>query len=445
MKSKGIFVSLMVLVVVAFFSLSAGAQDFAIVRYLNQETDPAVVAVQRGWVERFVEKYPNIDIILEGAPNTVINQKIATYVQAGAPLDVIHSDGGSAARLAAEGLLVPLCDVVEALGGRETFPPGRLLIYDDVVYAINQAPANPVLHYRKDLFEEAGLEPPATWDELLHAAQTLHSDEIAGIALPGGENRATTIYSGIFLWQNAGQFFDEDLNVTIDNELTHEALAFYAQLLEYSPPDAAGWAFTEPIESFFAGRSAMVNYWHGLDLTWRANPDMIPKIGVVSMPMGKMRVTEQGGRFVCVYAGSENPEASKKWVEFIFSDENSIDITEIQPMLYPPPTYTAIENLRASQAPNIQAYGQYLFDVVYPEAEYAYNQIFHAGGINAETLEMEETWIMNPLVSVLWNSNLYARAVQRVAYDDWTPEEAAAECQRELEAQVEVARAEMGL
>jgi ABC-type glycerol-3-phosphate transport system substrate-binding protein len=165
-----------------------------------------VVAVQRDWVEDFVAKNPGIDVILEGAPNTVINQRIATYVQAGAPLDVVHADGGSAARAAAAGLLVPLDDIVEELGGREAFLPGRLLIHEDSVYSINQAATSPQLHYRKDLFEAAGLEPPTTWEELLEAAKTLHSDEVAGIALPGGENRATTIYSGIILWQNCGGF-----------------------------------------------------------------------------------------------------------------------------------------------------------------------------------------------------------------------------------------------
>lgn len=426
--------------------VSAGvtqAQGIQTVRYLNQETDPVVVGVQRQWVEAFVAQNPGMDVILEGAPAGVINQRVATYVQAGAPLDVVHADGGSAARAAAAGLLAPLDDIVEALGGHDAFLPGRLLTYEGSVYAINQAATSPQLHYRKDLFEAAGLEPPNTWEELLAAAQTLHSSDVAGIALPGGENRATTIYSGLFLWQNCGDFFNADLEVTVDTAEAHEALRFYAELLEYAPPDAVSWAFNEPIESFWSGRAAMVPYWHGLDLTFRQNPAMAENVGVVPMPEGRMRVTEQGGRFLSVFNSSQNLDASKAWLEYVFQPENARMLTEVQPMLYPPVTEASLEALRDSTAPTFQAYGDILFDVVYNSSEFAYNQIFDGGSINAETCTIDRTGTLNPYVSVLWNSNLYARAVQRVAYDNTSPEDAAAAAQESLEAQVATARREM--
>jgi ABC-type glycerol-3-phosphate transport system substrate-binding protein len=311
------------------------------------------------------------------------------------------------------------------------------------VYAINQAASVPVLHYRKDVFQAAGLDPPETWEELIHAARAIHSPDMAGIALPGGENRATTIYSGIILWQNCGDFFNADLEVTLENERTYEALQFYADLLQYAPPDAAAWGFTEPIESFWAGRAAMLFYWHGLDLTFSQNPALIEKIGVVAAPKGRIRVTQEGGRYIGIFAKSNALEESKKWVEYIFTPEHATRLTEVQPMMYPPATHAALEMLRQSTAPTIQAYGEALFNVVYPSSQFAYNDIFNAGGINRETCALEKTGILNPLVGVLWNSNLYARAIQRVAYQDWPPERAAAEAQRALAQQVEIARREL--
>lgn len=411
------------------------------VRFLNQETDPAVVAVQRGWIARFTAANSGVGIALENAPN--INQRIATYVQAGARMDVVHADGGSAAMLAAAGLLAPLDDVVERLGGRDAFLPGRLLIVDDKVLAINQAATVPMLHFRKDLFAAAGLPPPTTWAELLHAARTLQSAEVAGIALPGGENRATTIYAGIFLWQNCGDFFNRDLEVTLDNERTHEALRFYADLLRLAPPDAGAWGFTEPIESFWSGRSAMVFFWHGLDLTFRQNPALIDNVGVVEMPRGRLRVTEQGGRYISVHAASPEIELAKAWVEHMFTPAQAQELTELQPMLYPPVTRQALEDLKQSSAPTIRAYGETLFATVYASAAFAHNQVFDGGGIDPGTCAIERTGILNPYVGVLWNSNLYARAVQRVAYEKWEPRRAAAAAQEALSQQVETARREM--
>ena len=427
-------------------SLLAGpvlAQGIKTVRFLSQETDPAVVRVQRAWVEDFVARNPGIDIILESAPNTVINTRIATYVQAGAPLDVIHSDPGSSARLAKAGLLAPLDDVVERLGGRDKFMRNRLLIVDDKVYAINQSAGIPMIHYRKDLFEKAGLQPPTTWEELLHAAKTLHSSEVAGIALAGGENRMTTIMSTLFVWQNCHDMFDKDLNLIMDHPRTAEAAAMYAQLLKYAPPDAASWAFQEPIESFWSGRAAMVLYWHALDLTYRQNPAMVDKIGIGPVVGNRMKATQMGARNIAVFAKSPVVEEGKKWIEYVFTPENAQKLTELSPQLYPPTTEESLATLRASSAPSIKAFGQLLFDQHYPAQEYALSEILHAGGIDREACKVQDTHIVNPFISVLWNSNLYARAIQRIAYEGVDPKIAVAEAHKALAGQIEVARREL--
>ena len=46
-----------------------------------------------------------------------------------------------------------------------------------------------LLFYRRDLFAEAGLEPPATTDALLQAARSLH-DRAAGATASPGTRRA---------------------------------------------------------------------------------------------------------------------------------------------------------------------------------------------------------------------------------------------------------------
>ncbi len=421
----------------------AWTQGIDTVRFLSQETDPDVVRVQRAWVEKFVTENPGTDIILESAPNTVINQRIATYVQAGATLDVIHSDPGSSARLAAAGLLAPLDDVVERLGGRDGFLRNRLLIVDDKVYALNQSAGIPQFHYRKDLFEAAGLQPPTNWEELLHAAKTLHSDEVAGIALAGGENRMTTIMATIFVWQNCHDLFDENLNLLMDHERTAEAAAMYAELLKYAPPDAVSWAFQEPIESFWSGRAAMVLYWHALDLTYRQNPALIEKVGIGPVVGNRMKATQMGARNIGVFAKSPTLETGKKWIEFMFTPANAAKLTEVSPQLYPPATKAAMAALKGSEAGSMKAFGDLLFNVHWAADPYAISEILHAGAVDRETCTIRETNVVNPYVSVLWNSNLYARAIQKIAYEGADPAAAVAEAHRLLQEQIDLAKAEL--
>ncbi len=435
--------ALLALVLGAGLAAEAGAQGISVVRYLSQETDPAVVAIQRDWVSGFIAANPGTDVILESAPAGVINQRIATYVQAGAPLDVVHSDPGTAARLAAEGLLAPLDDVVEALGGREAFLPNRLLIIDDKVYAINQAAAAPRLFYRKDLLEAAGIEPPTTWEEVRAAAEKLHSRDVAGIALAGGENRMVTIMASTLLWQNCHDFFDGELNLILDDPKAHEAAAFYADLLRFSAPDAAAWAFNEPPEAFWSGRAAMVLHWHALDLMIRQNPALVEKVGVAPVTMGRMQATQTGGRYIAVFANSPTVETGKQWIEYVFSPENAAKLTGISPLLYPPATRGAMEAFQASDAATVEAYGDVLFEQVYPDARFGYSEILHAGGLDTETCSLRETGVVNPFISVLWNSNLYARAIQKIAYENADPAVAVREAHEALAAQVETAKREM--
>ena len=437
---------------VALPMFAGGQRDSAagltVVRYLNQETNPQVVAIQRDWITGFRQEYPQFDVALEGAPAAVINQTIATYTQAGAPLDVIHADGGSAARLAAAGRLAPLDDIVEKLGGRDAFFPGRLLIYNDRVYSINQAPTSPTLHYRTDIFEKHGLSTPRTYQDVLNAARIIDANEpgMSGLGLPGGENRATTIYSGIFMWGFGGNYYDADLNVTTNTREVRQALEFYAQLLQYAPEDASGWAFNEPAEAYMAGRTAMLFLWNGADLIRRQNPALLEVTNIVRFPAGpRMHVTEQGGRYISIWGASRNLEASKAWVEYIFRPENSIKLTEMEPGMYPPKTHADWALAERSTADAFRLYGDALFNEVFKSAEIAYNQIFHAGGIAPSYDRPRETGILNPLIDAVWGSNVYATAVQRVAYGGWSVDRAVVAMTEELERLSAALRAELGL
>src|SRR3954454_10399579 len=48
------------------------------------------------------------------------------------------------------------------------------------------------IFYRKDLLEEAGIEVPTTWDELLEAVKQLHGNGVDGIAFPGKQGTYDT-------------------------------------------------------------------------------------------------------------------------------------------------------------------------------------------------------------------------------------------------------------
>ncbi|KPP87560.1 MAG: multiple sugar transport system substrate-binding protein [Rhodobacteraceae bacterium HLUCCA08] len=131
-----------------------------------------------------------------------------------------------------------------------------------------------LLLYRRDLFAEAGLEPPATTDALLAAARVLHQPRkgLHGIAWNAARGTAlghtvlmTMADFGqpvIDLPRNAGGFETDALaarayRVTIDTDRGLQAAEFLMELLRYSPPDILSMSWYERVRPYAAGTVAM--------------------------------------------------------------------------------------------------------------------------------------------------------------------------------------------
>lgn len=126
-----------------------------------------------------------------------------------------------------------------------------------------------MLHYRKDLFEEAGIDsPPTNFDELLQAARKLTKDtdgdgkpDVYGLGILGKQGFGNAYEFGSFLFSSGGSWWDlESCTVNFDNEVGIAALEYYANLLQVEkvvPPETATWAWDELITGAQRGRIAM--------------------------------------------------------------------------------------------------------------------------------------------------------------------------------------------
>jgi multiple sugar transport system substrate-binding protein len=96
--------------------------------------------------------------------------------------------------------------------------------------------------YRKDLFEEAGLEPPNTPENVLKAAESLHDPDASlyGIALPTVvDEDGALIHHALENLARAGgaQPLAGDGSVQFGDTAFAEALQLYADLVQYRPPE----------------------------------------------------------------------------------------------------------------------------------------------------------------------------------------------------------------
>lgn len=116
-----------------------------------------------------------------------------------------------------------------------------------------------MIFYRSDLFDEAGLEPPETYDQVLTAAEQLHGDGVNGFALgsTGGDGFTMQIFEHVAL-ANGCQLVDESGEITLDSPECVEAIQFYVDLNEYTPAGAGDVDTTRA--NWLAGEAAMMSW-----------------------------------------------------------------------------------------------------------------------------------------------------------------------------------------
>ena len=141
-------------------------------------------------------------------------------------------------------------------------------------YGIPAQTTPELLFYRKDIFAQAGLEPPRTTQDLLNAAKALHDPQRGLHGIAWNAARGTALGHTVLmtladfgqpvlnLKPNAGGYetqhlADRDYRFTIDTPAGLQAAEFLKELLEYSPPDILSMSWYERIRPYAAGRIAM--------------------------------------------------------------------------------------------------------------------------------------------------------------------------------------------
>jgi multiple sugar transport system substrate-binding protein len=120
-----------------------------------------------------------------------------------------------------------------------------------------------VLNYRKDVLEEAGVEPPKTQEELMALAEQLSDPEndFYGIALLGAKGPPVAQDYMAWVQQHGGSILDENGDPAINTPENVEILEFFGQLFEDAPPGATGYWWDDRETAFRAGNVAMMEGW----------------------------------------------------------------------------------------------------------------------------------------------------------------------------------------
>jgi trehalose transport system substrate-binding protein len=196
-------------------------------------------------------------------------------------IDLLAQDNNSLAPLVDGQLVEEIPEAAEVLPPETIEALLPVLQFDDTYYFLPARPNVQITYYNSRRFEEFGLEPPRTWEELIAVAQGIQ--EQAGVGLvsiqgvPGGAVGVTVTQ---FIWQAGGD------PLQIDSEASATAFQFMQDLKPYLTPQY-------PTATFDTTNTYLLNESVVLAQNW---------------PFGINVIVQQGGKSeVLTYEGWEGP------------------------------------------------------------------------------------------------------------------------------------------
>ncbi|WP_299986193.1 ABC transporter substrate-binding protein [uncultured Ruegeria sp.] len=161
-----------------------------------------------------------------------------------------------------EDVIRPLNDLVEQHG--QDLQPGQLIKIGDNIMAIAFMANAQHLMYRKDILEQAGVEVPTTYEELLEVAKAIREQGImqnpVGGAYQAGWNLAQE-FNNMFLGYGGTHFKPGTAEPNINTEAGVNALNMMKALSEYMNPDFLTHDSNATNAEYRAGNVAIMNMW----------------------------------------------------------------------------------------------------------------------------------------------------------------------------------------
>jgi multiple sugar transport system substrate-binding protein len=316
---------------------SADKNGKVVLKYWDMQWgSPTFMGQLKKNVAEFNKANPDIEVKFTELSWGDYSQKLLSAVQAGNPPDIGGGDSGIAFNMDAQGQALDLSDLYKKWESDGTFADMPEWAYKKWDYngkkvGITWQFDQRAIFYRKDLFQQAGIPVPQTWDQLLAAAKKLHdpSKNMVGIAVPGKQGSFDTdqFYMTLVL-QAGGGIADVNGKPTFNSPQQLTALQFEKQLVDCcAAKGTPSWTFTEVLKQFEQGKAAMAfgGGWYIADIQKNA-PKLASNIGVLPVLVGPGGPAAQKSVAFAnpwmIYKQTKHPEEAKKFLEFMMKKQN---------------------------------------------------------------------------------------------------------------------------
>jgi len=281
----------------------------------------------------------NIEVI---GQDVFENRITLSFTGATGDIDVVHTPVIQVQRWVAADWLKPITAEVDAMPVKDEILAGPLDAYlvNGERWAVPFMAGTGLMTYRADILEEAGLDVPETWEEMLEVAAAVHSDETAAIAMRAVPGQGFNMFIfPMVMRAYGGKFFTDyvngDLTPAINSPENLEALKIYIKLLnDYAPEGAGNFNFAEVNAAAQNGQIVFAVEGTGV-VSQIVDPEKSKFAGETGLalppggPAGRSPAIAVHG--LGIPTSAANPEAAAKFIEWAVSTETVTKISLAEP------------------------------------------------------------------------------------------------------------------
>ncbi|WP_313998096.1 sugar ABC transporter substrate-binding protein [uncultured Paenibacillus sp.] len=275
-------------------------------------------------------KQTGTNVQFQEIPHDNMYERLVTEAAAGTgAIDIFQTDQPWIAQFAKQGFLEPLDDRLTEEEKKE-FAPSALeaVSYEGKIYGLPYLVHTPILYYRTDLFEKAGLtKAPETWDEFREYAKKLtdNANGISGTIVEGKQSGEPVTHLMDRFLQAGGKVLDGD-KVVVDSPENLNAFKFLTGIQledKSSPAGAVSYDNADAHNMFMQGKVAMIMNWPYMYTLANdpAQSKVAGKFAVAPQPAGAEKTSAIWSWGHGISSSSKNKDAAMEFVKWATSQQ----------------------------------------------------------------------------------------------------------------------------
>jgi len=284
-------------------------------------------------IKQFTAKYPGTSVELLPAPATSVVRRERYVTMFGAKdksLDVLLTNCIDTSEFASAQWIMELGNALDMKTVRENYYAANIEsgTWRGKLYSVPHTADALHLYYRKDLLDQAGLKPPADWDELIKIAQKLKGVVPYGLVASWEKGNQFMSQYVLYAAGNGGSILSKDgKTVVLDSPENEQALQLMTDMIHkygVAPLDNLSLTVDDARIVFNQGKALFNVSW---DYAWgnyqAADSPIKDKVGMPPMPVfpGKAPVSVLGGWGLAVNNYSQNKDTAVAFVQFLSDPE----------------------------------------------------------------------------------------------------------------------------